>query len=384
MDDRKFWLETMFKIISPVLNNLSSERLKVEMPVEGQKDRIKFSYLEAFGRTLSGIAPWLELNSKEVDLDPIEKKRLEEYTKLARKSIKNAVDPDSADYMVFADQIRQPLVDTAFLAQAVIRAPIELWQKLDSQTKKNLVKALKNSRQIKPYYCNWLLFSAMVEAAFALIGEDYDSVRIDYAMHKHQEWYLGDGVYGDGPEFHFDYYNSFVIQPMMLDIIRVMKDKDPEIAAMEAEALSRAQRYGEILEKMIAPDGSYPPIGRSITYRFGVFQLLSQLALNKQLPESLNPAQVRTALTAVIKKVMSADNIFDQNGWLNIGFYGHQPDLGEPYINTGSLYLISEVFLVLGLDSNSEFWSAPAEAWSAKKIWSGINMRADHALKDKS
>ncbi|RCW55406.1 DUF2264 domain-containing protein [Halanaerobium sp. ST460_2HS_T2] len=380
MTERKFWLENMFKITDPVLENLSQEKLKVEMPVEGEDDRVKFSYLEAFGRTLSGIAPWLELNSKEVDLDSAEKKRLEKYTKLARKSIKNAVNPDSADYMVFADQIRQPLVDTAFLAQAVIRAPQELWQKLDQQTKNNLVKALKSSRAIKPYYCNWLLFSAMVEAALAFMGEDYDSVRIDYAMREHLGWYLGDGVYGDGPEFHFDYYNSFVIQPMMLDIIKVMKDKDPEIAEMEAEVLSRAQRYGEILEKMIAADGSYPPIGRSITYRFGVFQLLSQLSLNEQLPESLNPAQIRTALTAVIKKVMSAENVFDQNGWLNIGLYGNQPDLGEHYINTGSLYLASEVFLALGLDNSSEFWSAPAEAWSAKKIWSGENLAADHAL----
>jgi hypothetical protein len=167
---------------------------------------------------------------------------------------------------------------------------------------------------------------------------------------------------------------------MLLDIIRVMKDKDPEIAELEAEVLSRARRYGEILEKMIAADGSYPPLGRSITYRFGVFQLLSQLGLNKELPKSLNPAQVRTALTAVIKKVMAADSIFDQNGWLNIGLYGKQPNLGEDYINTGSLYLASEVFLALGLPENSEFWSAPAEAWSAKKIWSGENEAADHAL----
>jgi hypothetical protein len=380
MTDRKFWLKTMLKIIDPVLENLSQQKLKVKMPVEGETERVKFSYLEAFGRTLSGTAPWLELNSKNIDLAQQEKKDLEKYSELARKSIKNAVDPESTDHMVFADQIRQPLVDTAFLAQAIIRAPEELWQKLDSETKKNLVTALKSSRQIKPYYCNWLLFSAMIEAALAFMGEDYDSVRIDYAVRKHQEWYLGDGVYGDGPEFHFDYYNSFVIQPMLLDIIRVMKDKDPEIAELEAEVLSRARRYGEILEKMIAADGSYPPLGRSITYRFGVFQLLSQLGLNKELPKSLNPAQVRTALTAVIKKVMAADSIFDQNGWLNIGLYGKQPNLGEDYINTGSLYLASEVFLALGLPENSEFWSAPAEAWSAKKIWSGENEAADHAL----
>ncbi|MFW6229807.1 MAG: DUF2264 domain-containing protein [Halanaerobium sp.] len=384
MSERKIWFETMLKIIEPVLENLSQENLKAEMRVRGEENRKKFAYLEAFGRSLSGIAPWLELNSKDADLTEVEKEKLEKYTVMARDSIRAAVDPESKDFMIFADHIRQPLVDTAFLAQALIRAPKELVSKLDLQTKEKLVRALKSSRKIKPYYCNWLLFSAMVETALCFMDEDYDRVRIDYALKEHQNWYLGDGVYGDGPEFHFDYYNSYVIQPMLLDIIRVMKNQDSEIAEMEAEVLNRARRYGEILERIIAPDGTYPPLGRSITYRFGVFQLLSQLALLKELPDSLRPAQVRTALTAVIEKVMSADNIFDQDGWLTIGLYGKQSDLGEEYINTGSLYLASEVFLALGLDNSSEFWSAPPEAWSAKKIWSGLKQESDHLRKSKN
>lgn len=377
---RKVWLKAMLKIINPVLNNLSQETLKLNLPVQGEPERVKFSYLEAFARTLNGIAPWLELNSKSADLSDSERSVLQKYAKLARKALSKAVDPASADHMVFANQIRQPLVDTAFLAQAIIRAPHELWYKLESETKEMLIKSLKNSRKIKPYYCNWLLFSAMVETTLAFMGEEYDTVRIDYALREHQSWYLGDGVYGDGPEFHFDYYNSFVIQPMLLDIVDVMKDKDSEIAALEKDIVKRAQRYGEILEKMIAPDGTFPALGRSITYRFGVFQLLTQLALKEKLPYSLKPAQIRTALTAVIQRVMAADTLFDQNGWLTIGLYGKQPDLGEPYINTGSLYLINEVFLALGLANDSNFWSNPERQWSSQKIWNGENVAADHAL----
>jgi len=36
MTDRKFWLKTMLKIIDPVLENLSQQKLKVKMPVEGE------------------------------------------------------------------------------------------------------------------------------------------------------------------------------------------------------------------------------------------------------------------------------------------------------------------------------------------------------------
>jgi len=64
------------------------------------------------------------------------------------------------------------------------------------------------------------MFAATVETALAIAGERWDAMRIDYAIRQHQQWYLGDGVYGDGPRFHWDYYNSFVIEPMLLDVLR--------------------------------------------------------------------------------------------------------------------------------------------------------------------
>ena len=57
-DDREIWVNTLSKIIDPVLTNVANETLKENMPVEYVKDeRAKFAHLEAVG----GIAPWLEL-----------------------------------------------------------------------------------------------------------------------------------------------------------------------------------------------------------------------------------------------------------------------------------------------------------------------------------
>jgi hypothetical protein len=96
----------------------------------------------------------------------------------------------------------------------------------------------------------------------------------------------------------------------------------------------------------------------------------------------LKPAQVRCALTAVIRRMIEALGTFDANGWLQIGFCGHQPAIGESYISTGSLYLCSAGLLPLGLSPGDEFWSAPAARWTAQKLWSGENLPADHALGD--
>ncbi|WP_028550730.1 DUF2264 domain-containing protein [Paenibacillus sp. UNC451MF] len=45
----------------PVLEALAERRLKERMPVQGRADRSEYTYLEALGRLLSGMAPWLEL-----------------------------------------------------------------------------------------------------------------------------------------------------------------------------------------------------------------------------------------------------------------------------------------------------------------------------------
>ena len=380
-DERAYWLETMLNIADPVLEALANKELKATMPVEAQPgqeaDRREVSHLEAVGRLYAGMAPWLALGEDASQEGKLRKK----YADLVRQGLSSIVDPTSADFLNFTGkESRQPLVDAATLAHALIRAPEPLISQLDDTTRKNLVTALKATRPIKPPFNNWLLFSAMIEAALKKMDEDWDAVRIDYALRSVAQWYLGDGVYGDGPDFHWDYYNSLVIHPWLLDILDVLDEQEEWYVQFHEKQTKRAQRYAELLERLVSPEGTYPPTGRSLAYRFGVFHLLSQLALKNALPDSLSPAQVRSALTAVIRRTLQAPDTFDENGWLTIGFYGHQPAIGEGYISTGSLYACALVFLPLGLPPADPFWASPPESWTSKKAWSGENIPADKHL----
>ena len=361
----------MTQIAEPVLTAISENRLALTLPDTLHPERGATRCLEAFGRTMCGIAPWLEL-----DKVPQEEAALQQRMRtLARKALANATDPNAADFMNFYEG-KQPLVDAAFLAHGILRAPRELWETLDAEVQKNVIAALKSSRAIAPNYNNWLLFAAIVEAALYRMGEPVVTERVEDAVNAFSEkWYVGDGTYGDGEHFHFDYYNSFVIQPMYLDVIRTF----PAYEALVPEALKRARRYAQIQERMVAPDGTYTVIGRSVCYRFGAFQLLSQIALEGLLPEDLPPAQVRCALTAVLDKCAEG-GLFDQEGWLRPGIYGYQPELADRYINIGSLYLCCAVFLVLGLPEEDPFWSGEDQPWTARRIWSGERVAADHAV----
>lgn len=372
---RKEWHTAMLKIVGPVLDALEKGELKKSLPLEFHSERADNAPLEAFGRSMLGFAPWLEAEG----LDEEEAALQAHWRRKALRCLTMAADPNSPDFMNFC-RGGQPLVDTAFLAHALVRAPKALAGSLPKEARRNLVNAFGSSRQIVACNTNWLFFTAMVEAGLHVLGKTADMTRILYALRAFQDWYKGDGAYGDGAMFHWDYYNSFVIQPMYVDLVNLFARANSEIAAMKDSVIKRASRYASVLERLIAPDGSYPVIGRSVCYRFGAFQMLAQAALQHMLEDGLSPAAVRCGLTAVIRRVMAAPDMFDGQGWLLPGVYGHQPELAEEYINIGSLYLCSAVFLPLGLAPSDEFWSGPDQDWTGKKVWSGGHGAIDHAI----
>lgn len=362
----------MLKTAYPVLSALAENRLKAYLPLAFHPDRALYAPLEALGRTLCGMAPWLEAEEPSG-----ERAARERFRALARAALQNAVDPQSPDAVNFTEGYGQSLVDAAFLAHALLRAPGALWFSLEEPARRRLAAALRSTRKFTPYSSNWLFFSAMIEIFLRHVGEAWEPEPVDRALDAFRGWYVGDGIYGDGERFHADYYNSFVIHPMMTDILRELKG-EAKYASLYALELKRAARCAGILERLIMPDGAYPVLGRSSTYRYGAFQLLSQAALEGFLPAYVTPAQARCALTAVIRRVHRGD-IYDENGFLLPGISGFQPELAEGYIGVGSLYLCETVFLPLGLPGTHPFWADPDEPWTQKRIWSGQRVEADHA-----
>ncbi len=376
--DREYWIQVVKRVSDPVLEALSKGQLRAKMPVEAgpglAEARSQSTHLEAMGRLLCGLAPWLEADATE----SAERELQARYREWARAGIRYGTDKESPDYMNFG-VTPQSLVDAAFLALAIVRAPVALWEKLDKATQGNVVRALQATRSILPGQNNWLLFSAMVEAALCFMGEWWDPMRVGYAVQQHMQWFVGDGMYGDGPHFHWDYYNSFVIHPMLLQVLETVEKRSSTWSSLRPVVLERAQRYVAIQERLISPEGTFPAIGRSLAYRFGAFHLLSDISFRKKLPEGVTPEQVRCALTAVMRRMIEMPGTFDANGWLTIGFAGHQPSIEETYISTGSCYLCAAAWLPLGLPATDAFWSGPARPWTEVKVWSGQDLKADHA-----
>ena len=104
------------------------------------------------------------------------------------------------------------------------------------------------------------------------------------------------------------------------------------------------------------------------------------MARHRALPEGVTPAQVRGALTAVIRRTMEAPGTFDANGWLRIGFCRASARHRRELHLDRQPVSVRVGLLPLGLPASDEFWSSAAQPWTAVKAWSGQTFPIDHAL----
>ncbi len=376
--DRQVWADLCYKISQPVLENMSKGNFQKDFPLElspkwdGRDTKV--AYLETFARLMAGISPWLALPDDGTP-EGKQRKQLHEW---AIQAYKNAVDPNSPDKITWLTNTSQPLCDASYLVESFMRAPEATWGQLDEVTKKRYIEGLKSLRTIRPAYNNWLLFRAMVEVFFMSIGEDVDEYALSVGLQKMSEWYLSDGWYSDGPEYAMDYYNSYVMHPMMVEVVEMCKKHKFSTPISLDLAVKRMNRFNTILERFISPEGAYPAVGRSVIYRMGAFQTLAMSAWKYGLPKDLTNGSVRSALTCVMKRMFAVDGNFDDKGYLRLGFAGHQPNLANYYSDNGSLYMTSLVFMPLGLPANHPFWTAPAEPWTSQKAWSGQEFPEDY------
>lgn len=369
--DREQWVELCYRIAAPVLENMSKgelqKNMKLELSPTWDKRDERVAYMETFGRLMAGISPWLALHDDDTE-EGMMRRQVREWALL---SYKNAVDPKSPDFLLWETSSAQRLVDAAYIAESFLRAPEATWERLDTITKKRYIGCFQRLRLIRPAYNNWLLFRGLIEAFLMSVGEEADQYVLTVSVNKINEWYLSDGWYSDGPEFSLDYYNAYVIHPMYIEILEILSENKFPIPVSTGLAVRRMQRFNVFMERLISPEGTFPAFGRSVVYRMGAFQTLALAAWKYGLPDGLSNGQIRNALTTIMNNMFKIEGNFNKEGFLQLGFVGHQPELSNYYTNNGSLYMTSLVFMPLGLPANHPFWTDAAQPWTSQKAWQG-------------
>lgn len=382
------WKSILIKIVSPIIEGFADKSIINNFPKiyspwlanvvpsstpgpNQKKDKYNDDkiFMELFCRTVLGIN--ILFNKKNIENDEIIK-NLFNKTLIGFTNVFNGM-------IDFNNMDNQIIVEMALLAISFKRHSY-LWNNINNSTKDKILNTMIMAKnKFIPNFNNWLLFKCMIDIFLFLNNKTKDLSSCYINLNKFEKFYIGDGWYKDGVTFHIDYYNSFVIHPLLLDIYDELKKINISYEEKYNNQIIRIQRYTEFLERMIASDGTFPLFGRSMVYRTAVFHALSYCAYLNILPTTLSNGQVRCGLDAVINKIFIDDN-FDNNNFLHFGFIGYQPEIADSYSNTGSLYYCLLIFIPLGLESNHSFWTDNNDDWTQKKAWSGIKILKDNSI----
>ena len=143
-EDRRQWVAWLRQIAAPVLEAGAAGQLPERLPVPpGTRSRTPYASLEAVGRLLDGLAPWLE---SDAAVEPAEAALRTTFRAQALRAVAALVDPGSPAKVNFKAG-EQIVVDAAFLAEAFLRAPRQLWAALPPEARQHVIAALVESRR---------------------------------------------------------------------------------------------------------------------------------------------------------------------------------------------------------------------------------------------
>lgn len=335
--------EALNQLIQPLIPYYSSGKAELHIGNTSASYSDSVAEMEGFSRVLWGLAPLIAGGG--------DSKLLELYV----EGIKNGTNPMHKEYWGKVNDYDQRLVEMAAMGLALMLAPERLWNPLSNEEKINFSNWLLQINNHKVYDCNWVLFIVMVNLGLKMVGANYDKERIEFALNKIEEFYLGDGWYSDGINGHSDYYIPFAIHYYCLIYAKFMEQEDPERSKLYKE---RAALFAKDFINWFADDGAAIPYGRSQTYRFSQSAFWSAFVF----------AEVDGISLGVIKGVILRNlrwwfnkSIFNADGTLTIGYAYPNLIMAENYNSPGSPYWALKTFLILSLQDNHEFWKAKEE-----------------------
>ncbi len=314
--------------------------------------------LEAFARSLWMAAPYLvghpdgraEIGGQPIDL-----------AAFYRRGFVAGTDPRHAESWHRLLPVPQTLVEAAPLAVNLLLARRALWDPLSDGERERILAWFEAVTRIEPADTNWRLFAVAVQTVLKHLGGRYSQASIDAHLDRVETFYLGDGWYADGDPrsprgLRLDYYNAWVIHPLLLWWSLLEQDEQP---ARAARIRDRAAEFVGTFAHWVGADGSIPCFGRSVLYRMAAAGVFPAAVMAGACP--LPPGQTRRLCSAVLRYFLALRGTRTWQGQLTMGFGRTYLAATEPYSGPGSPYWAGLIFAALAIPDTHPFWQAPEE-----------------------
>ena len=369
MSDREYLADVARRILLPSVAEAAERFFSRENYIITDQVGFRLTEMEALLRPLWGVAPLLKNEEPEVTVNGINVP----LGKLYREIMLLGTDPSSdLLFSKFAERDKngfanQSITEIAAYCVALCLVPEVLWDPYTEEEKRTVgewirewsVYALEHSWENNHFW-----FPIISVTALERVGIDCGDVTdtMDRALSFLDGMYIGNGWYQDGCFGRFDYYLSWShhVYPLLWSMIsRGTRLYD---ATRAKEYVARCESFIPYYLHYFDSDGSCPPMGRSLSYRFAESAIFAAAALvGCDIPFG-------TARRALIKNVSYFDNDYNiSGGIMKPGYFYPSPALAESYTSEGGSLWCAKTFLALCLDEDHPFWTEPEEELPVEK-----------------
>lgn len=274
------------------------------------------------------------------------------------KAITRGTDPKSDGY--WGDPDPNDQIGVSF-AMAIHACPERFWDPLTNEQKKNLILFFQKQSFNQTYHNNHYYFHLFATSLIEKYGNGIDANRTHHTqmIERLLGWYRGNGWFIDGNNRGFDYYNLWGFQLFNHLIYKY----DPVWKEQFGNRIQEiTSRFLEVIPYQYARSGGQIPWGRSLTYRFASNAAIGWAMVNGN--EAMSPGMARRILSGNLKYFWE-NGCLGENGLLNIGYWGNNQSLAEPYIVPGDPYFAMHGLTCLLMPADHPFWTVQEEAMPA-------------------
>ena len=346
MRSRSDFQEAALVMFEPLLPYLKAQGGRMDFDEGGASFDMQSSSVEGVVRPLWGLVP-LAMGGGDTTHWPV-----------LRRAISEGVDPAHPNYWGPAHDYSQRCVEMAALGMTLMLLPEEGWYPFPDKDRENLVTWIEEIQRVELVDNNWLFFAILVQEGLRRIGRADlvdDSLQARY-LARIEEWYLGDGWYGDGPELPIDHYNGFALHFYALLYAQYAVSPDPDLCRRFRQ---RAGLFAIDFAQWFAETGETVMVGRSLIYRFAVAAFWGIAGTAEQ--DVLSMGEIKGIWARQIRSWRDLP-IFTSNGLLSRGYAYPNLVMCEEYNSPTSPYWAMKAFFPLALPADSDFWRAEEKA----------------------
>ena len=345
MRSRADFQEAVLSLFEPILPYLERQGALVDFHEGGASFDMQSSAVEGVVRPLWGLVP-LALGGGDTGHWP-----------LLRRVIAEGVDPTHPNYWGPAHDRSQRCVEMAAIGMMWMLLPEQGWYPLTETEKANLLAWVDEIQRIELVDNNWLFFAILVQEGLRRIGkpELVDNELHDRYLARIDEWYLGDGWYGDGPELPIDHYNGFAMH--FYALLYAHASSDPQSSRCR-RMRQRAGQFAVQFAQWFAETGETVMVGRSLIYRFATAAFWGLAITAEQ--DVLSIGAIKGIWARQIRSWRNLP-IFTGDGLLTRGYCYPNLVMCEEYNSPTSPYWAMKAFFPLAFPEEHAFWQVEEE-----------------------